>query len=159
MTASSRTGILFICMGNICRSPLAEGVFIHRSNRRGVADRFRVDSAGTGGWHEGDLPDPRSRAVAEANGIVLPSRARPVRPADFTRYEHLIVMDLENRRWMLANGAPAERVRLLLEFDADAPVREVPDPYYGGRDGFDEVFQLVDSACAALLDHLLNDRP
>lgn len=152
------TSLLFICLGNICRSPLAEGIFLHHVNRRGVADRFDVDSAGTGGWHAGERADPRARAVAEAHGIVLPSRARQVERRDFERFDRLVCMDRENRRALLAMGAPAERTSLLLSFDPDAGVDEVPDPYYGGDAGFSEVFDLVHRATERLLDALLADK-
>lgn len=146
--------VLFLCMGNICRSPLAEGVFVHLINARRVAHRYVVDSAGTGGWHAGELPDRRSLDVAKRNGIQLPSRARQVTRADLGRFDWFICMDEDNRENVLALGAPEQRVRLLLDFDPGAQLREVPDPYYGGEDGFELVYRLVSSACAALLDHL-----
>lgn len=150
-----RCGVLFICMGNICRSPLAEGLFRFKANQRGVVDRFDIDSAGTGGWHAGELPDHRMRATAQKYGVPLTSRARQVSRDDFQRFHHLICMDHDNRRNVLAMNAPADRVKLLLEFDPAAPVREVPDPYYGGEEGFETVYRLVNSACDALLDQLL----
>jgi protein-tyrosine phosphatase len=150
-----RTGVLFICLGNICRSPLAEGVFLHKVNRRGLAHRFRVDSAGTGGWHIGEPADHRAIEVARRHGVTLPSRARQVHPRDFDVFDHLVCMDESNREDVLNLGAPAAKVRLLLEASPACGVIEVPDPYYGGRDGFDLVFSLVDVACEALLDDLL----
>lgn len=154
-THGERTGVLFICMGNICRSPLAEGVFKHQASKRGVLQQFHVDSAGTGGWHAGEKPDPRSIDVALRHGIVLDSRARQVRRSDFTDFDLLICMDEDNREFMEEMGAPAAKLSLLLEFDPKSPVREVPDPYYGGVDGFMTVYNLVNNACAALLDSLL----
>jgi protein-tyrosine phosphatase len=150
-----RTGILFVCMGNICRSPLAEGVFIHQATQRGVVDHFDIDSAGTGGWHAGERPDPRAIDVALRHGITLDSRARQVRGDDFKRFDLLLCMDEDNREHLEELGAPQSKLKLLLEFDPKAPVREVPDPYYGGVDGFMTVYQLVNGACAALLDSLL----
>ncbi|MEZ6317889.1 MAG: low molecular weight protein-tyrosine-phosphatase [Phycisphaerales bacterium] len=102
-------GVLFVCLGNICRSPLAEGIFIHIARERGVLDRFRVDSAGTGGWHVGNPPDPRSVAVARKHGIELPSRARTFDDGlrESERFEWLIAMDRENEADMLARGARA----------------------------------------------------
>lgn len=156
MSPIERTGVLFVCLGNICRSPLAEGVFLHKINERGVAHRFSVDSAGTGGWHAGETPDPRAIAVAAKRGIVLPSRARQVRREDFERFHHLVAMDESNRETLIKRGCPPERVRLLLEYDEDTRLMEVPDPYYGGPEGFETVFQLIDSGCDALLRHLLS---
>jgi protein-tyrosine phosphatase len=152
--ADPRIGVLFICTGNICRSPLAEGIFVHKATRRGVADRFRVESAGTGGWHAGELADPRMRQLAESRGVKLVSRARQVRTADFRDFDHLICMDESHREHLFSMGAPLKRLRLLLQCDPNARMLEVPDPYYGGADGFELVFDLVDSACEALLDQL-----
>ena len=150
--------ILFICTGNICRSPLAEGVFLHKAHRRGVAEHFQVDSAGTGAWHLGEQADPRARAVAARHDVILPSRARRIRPQDLSGFDHLICMDEDNREVLLEMGARDERVSLLLAFDHAAPIAEVPDPYYGGPDGFETVYRLIDRACDALLDHLLKTR-
>lgn len=155
MSHDGRIRILFVCMGNICRSPLAEGVFLHKANQRGVAGRFSVDSAGTGGWHVGDPADHRMRQAAESRGVKLTSRARQVRPDDADRFDLIICMDRENERNVLRMGIPREKVSLLLEYDVDSPEREVPDPYYGGPDGFEHVFELVDAACEKLLEKLL----
>ena len=152
--AQSRIGVLFVCTGNICRSALAHGIFLHKATARGVADCFCVESAGTGGWHAGELPDSRMRAVARSRGVTLASRARQVRLADFRDFDHLICMDESHREHLLSMGAPLDRLRLLLQCDPKAPMLEVPDPYYGGTDGFELVFKLVDSACEALLTEL-----
>ena len=151
--------VLFICMGNICRSPLAEGVFRHGAERRGVADRFFIDSAGTGGWHVGARPDRRAREIAAVHGLELSGRARQVCDDDFDGFDHLLCMDDANYRALIEMGAPPDRLRLLLEVDGSNPVREVPDPYYGGADGFGAVYDLIESACAVLLDDLLNHHP
>jgi len=150
-------GVLFVCLGNICRSPLAEGIFRHRAAAAGVLDRFRIDSAGTGGWHAGELADPRMRQVALSRGVRLESRARQVQTEDFTSFQHIICMDRENLRIVRGRGAPKDRSRLMLSFDPDAPLEEVPDPYYGGDAGFVRVFDLVDAACAAMLRELCPD--
>jgi protein-tyrosine phosphatase len=147
--------ILFVCMGNICRSPLAEGVFRHRARERGVEDRFVIDSAGTGDWHVGERPDRRMREVAQRRGVVVDGQARQVAPDDFERFDHLVCMDASNRRQLERYGAPDGKLRLLLDADPAAPTREVPDPYYGGKRGFETVYDLVERACAALLDELL----
>ncbi|MEM7260756.1 MAG: low molecular weight protein-tyrosine-phosphatase [Planctomycetota bacterium] len=150
--------ILFVCLGNICRSPLAEGVFVHRMTEAGMADRFRVDSAGTGNWHAGERADARMRETASRHGVPLHSRARQVVADDFSMFDHIIAMDDSNVSELLERGCPQDRLRLLLEVDPDASVREVPDPYYGGADGFEEVFQLVDRACARLLEELTDGK-
>jgi protein-tyrosine phosphatase len=158
MTRSPEAGpirILFVCMGNICRSPLAESIFRHRARDRGVLDRFVIDSAGTGDWHAGERPDGRMRGVARQRGVVVDGQARQVVPHDFERFDYLICMDDSNRRQLERFGAPKAKLRLLLDADPSAPVREVPDPYYGGRRGFESVYNLVDRACSALLDELL----
>lgn len=147
--------ILFVCMGNICRSPIAEGIFLHHANARGVARQFDVDSAGTGGWHAGESPDPRALAIAEQRGVRLVSRARQISPRDFTSFDHLICMDRDNRANLLEMGAPDDRTRLMLEYHSSSDHTDVPDPYYGGDDGFTLVFNLLDDACRGLLDHLL----
>lgn len=160
------TGVLFVCMGNICRSPLAEGLFLHLAKERGLHERFRVDSAGTGGWHAGNPADPRTIAVATRHGVPVLSRARQVDPrTDFKDpetdrgFHWLIGMDLDNCERMITLGAPEERVRLLRSFDpalaGQPPHRlEVPDPYYGGPDGFDLMYEMIHSACNGLLEHL-----
>ncbi len=166
MTDAAPTGILFVCMGNICRSPLAEGLFLHLARQRGEHDRFRVDSAGTGGWHVGNPPDPRSIEVARRHGVELVSRARQlnartdfIEPEANAGFHWLIGMDQDNCERMITLGAPEERVRLLRSFDpalaGKSPQNlEVPDPYYGGPDGFDLMYTMIHSACEGLLDHL-----
>jgi protein-tyrosine phosphatase len=158
---TARTGVLFVCLGNICRSPLAEGTFIHRARQRGVLGRFDVDSCGTGAWHVGERADPRSLAVAARHGIELPSIARQLDPQrDFDRFQWLIPMDRSNRRALLAAGADPARARLMRSFDpalaaADEGAMEVPDPYEWAGDGFESVYQMLDAACTGLLEFLL----
>lgn len=149
--------VCFVCMGNICRSPLAENVFRHKARERGIDHHFQIDSAGTGGWHAGEPPDARMRQVASARGIRMSGCARQVTREDFRSFDLLICMDEENRDVLLNMGAPLDKVKLLLECDPKAECREVPDPYYGGLDGFENVFDLVDSACEALLDQILSE--
>ena len=157
---AAKQGLLFVCLGNICRSPLAEGVFLHLAQERGVRDRFDVDSCGIGHWHVGERPDGRAIAVAEKNGVELPSLARRVAPAtDFERFDLLLAMDGSNRHALVRLGAPADRVRMMRSFDptlSDARGEEldVPDPYYGGDAGFDRVFEMLVRACGGLLDEL-----
>lgn len=136
------TSVLFVCLGNICRSPLAEGAFRKVVADLGVADRLLIDSAGTGGWHQGEAPDPRSVAVAARHGIdISAQRARQVIKADFSRFDHILAMDssnLTNLRKLAPSGAHAS-IRLFLEADGT----DVPDPYYGGPAGFETVFRMV----------------
>ena len=156
------TSLLFVCTGNICRSPLAEGLFLHHAKARGVADAFRVDSAGTGGWHAGERADARMRATAERHGVILESRARQLRPDDYETFDLILAADAGHHRDMIAAGADPARLAMMLTFhpeDSDAVPHDVPDPYYGGQDGFDTVYELVDAATAGLLDHLLAGRP
>lgn len=153
--------LLFVCLGNICRSPLAEGIFLDLAEKRGVGDRFEVDSAGTGSWHVGERPDRRAAAVARRNNIVLPSIGRQVdAQRDFEYFDLLLAMDTENLAELRSLGAPEEKVRLMRSFDpecaeiADAD-RCVPDPYFGEGDGFDRVHEMLVRACDGLLDELL----
>lgn len=146
--------VLFICLGNICRSPLAEGVFLHKAQQQGVDGMFQVDSCGLGDWHVGGPPDPRMQKTAASHGVMLPSRARQITAADFDGFDHLICMDQRNLTGLQELGAPADKVRLLLSYAPHLGVTEVPDPYYGGEDGFEEVFRLVEVACDALLADL-----
>jgi protein-tyrosine phosphatase len=142
-------------MGNICRSPIAENVFRHRARERKVEHLFEIDSAGTGGWHAGESPDPRACRVAAKHGVAMSGTARQITRNDFMQFDLLLCMDIENYEHLIGMGAPRERLRLLLECDRAATCRDVPDPYYGGSDGFETVFRLVDSACEALLEELL----
>ena len=150
--------ILFVCMGNICRSPTAEGVMRRLLEEAGLADRVEVESAGTGGWHAGEPPDERATLAARRRGITLAGAARQVRAADFRDFDLLIAMDRANLRELLAvapDEEGAEKVRLLREFDpASSGDLDVPDPYYGGDRGFETVLDLVEAACRGLLDEL-----
>jgi protein-tyrosine phosphatase len=151
--------ILFVCLGNICRSPTAEGVMRHLVEAEGLAEAVRLDSAGTGGWHVGAPPDPRSREAARQRGIVVAGAARQVVPGDFHDFDLILAMDGANLR-DLRSAAPAgaaAELRLLREFDAPSAAvgdLDVPDPYSGGPDGFDEVLDLVDAACRGLVAEL-----
>ena len=130
----------------------------HLVDQEGMSDRIKVDSAGTGDWHVGDPPDRRARAVGAARGIPLSGAAQQFTAADFERYDHVLAMDRSNRDDLLRMApGPAEKakVRLLRSFDASAPPdADVPDPYYGGPGGFDEVFEICERACRGLLSHL-----
>lgn len=153
---SRTTSVLFVCLGNICRSPLAEGVFRKLVCDEGLEDRFTIDSAGTGGWHVGQSPDVRSVQVAAAHGVTLSGCARQVVPEDLDRFDVVIAMDrenLHNLRRMAADGARA-RIHLLREFDPEGGGDEVPDPYYGGSRGFENVYDMVLRSCRSLLEEI-----
>ena len=150
--------VLFVCMGNICRSPTAEGVMRGLVEEAGLSDQIVLDSAGTGGWHVGASPDRRSVAAAARRGIHVEGAARQVRRADFDEFDLLVALDSANAR-DLRRLAPDEsaraKIRLLREFDpASAGDLDVPDPYYGAHDGFGRVLDLVDAACRGLLAEL-----
>ena len=150
--------ILFVCMGNICRSPTAEGVMRRVLDEAGLAESVEVESAGTGGWHAGEPPDERATLAARRRGITLAGAAQQVRATDFRDFDLLIAMDRANLRELLAvapDEQAAEKVRLLREFDpASSGDLDVPDPYYGGDRGFETVLDLVEAACRGLLDEL-----
>ena len=151
--------VLFVCLGNICRSPLGEAIFIHKARAAGVLDAMVIDSAGIGHWHIGQPADPRSIAVGRHHGVDVASIARQVEHLDIERFDLLLAMDRENRRDLLELGAPESQVRLMRSFDpAMEDVREreldVPDPYLGGREGFEAVYQMLDAACEGLLSML-----
>jgi protein-tyrosine phosphatase len=150
--------VLFVCLGNICRSPLAEGVFRHLVRERGLEGRFRVDSAGTGAWHVGEAPDRRSADVARRHGVGLDGqRARQVHARDFDEFDYIVAMDRDNldrlERLRAAAGGRAELL-LLRDHDSEPGDGEVPDPYYGGPRGFDDVFAMIRRSAEELLDHL-----
>jgi protein-tyrosine phosphatase len=154
------TRVLFVCMGNICRSPTAEGVMRALVADAGLSDEIEIDSAGTGGWHVGAPPDSRAVAAAARRGIRLDGGARQVRVKDFDDFDLVVALDAANARdlrRLAPDEAAAAKVRLLREFDpASAGGRDldVPDPYYGESDGFGHVLDLVDAACRGLLDEL-----
>jgi protein-tyrosine phosphatase len=141
--------ILFVCLGNICRSPTAEGVMRRLVREQGLEEQIEIDSAGTGGWHVGAPPDARATEAARRRGTELDGAARRFDPADFERFDLILAMDAENRRDLLAIAPDDEaraKVRMFRAGDLD-----VPDPYYGGDDGFDEVLDLVEEAARDLL--------
>jgi len=151
--------LLFVCLGNICRSPTAEGVMRHRLEAEGLADRVTLDSAGTGAWHVGEPPDPRAAAAAGEQGVRLEGEGRQVEAEDFDAFDLLLAMDRGNARDLRAlacHPAASEKIRLLREFDLEAlgaGQLDVPDPYLG-EDGFEHVFAVVDAGCRGLLAEL-----
>jgi protein-tyrosine phosphatase len=154
--------VLFVCMGNICRSPTAEGVFRKLLEERAPELDVLVDSAGTHAYHVGEPPDPRAQRAALRRGVDLSAqRARRVTEQDFVHFELVLAMDEQNREALL-EICPSEhrgRVRLLLEFAPQAGRSDVPDPYYGGSSGFEHVLDLVEEAAVGVLEHLRRTQP
>ena len=151
--------VLFVCLGNICRSPMAEGVF-----RRVAADRgldLEIASAGTGSWHVGKPPDPRAVAAARERGIdISGQRARQVNAEDFSAFDLIAAMDEANLATLKRQSAPGARaqIRLFLDFAEGIREREVPDPYYGGEDGFAHALDLIEAAAGGLADHISSSK-
>jgi len=149
--------VLFVCMGNICRSPTAHGVFRELVQREGLHELIEIDSAGTHAYHVGKGPDERAQATARTRGIDLSDlRARQVAAEDFEHYDYVIAMDQENYI-SLSRQCPeqlVERIYMFMDFAPQMRTREVPDPYYGGAQGFERVFDLVDAAAAGLLEEI-----
>ncbi len=154
-----KVSVLFVCMGNICRSPTAEGVFRHFVQEAGLADRIKIDSAGTHAYHTGEPADRRASAAAERRGYSLADiRARRVQAEDFENFNYIVAMDRLNHVTLIdrADAEHHDKIRLFLEFSS-AEEDEVPDPYYGGAAGFDRVLDLVEEASRGLLE-TLSDR-
>lgn len=148
---ANRVSVLFVCLGNICRSPTAEAVFRHLVDERDLTDLVEIDSAGTGDWHVGSAPDQRATSAAKRRGYDLASiRARQVAQDDCRRHDFVIVMDAQNLE-EVRNVCPEANVHRLLDFAPEQQVRDVPDPYYGGEGGFDEVLDLIEEASRGLL--------
>jgi len=159
----SKTKILFVCMGNICRSPTAHAVMQHKVDELGLSDRIEIDSAGTHAYHVGEQSDPRSRALSKDRGVDMEYiRARKVSVLDYDEYQYILAMDEDNLE-LLNYSAPTDHpahVGLFLEFankEGTVSERIVPDPYYGGDQGFEHVFDLVEMGCDALIKHICDE--
>ena len=153
--------VLFVCMGNICRSPTAEAIFRKLASENGLSDHLEIDSAGTHGFHAGRPPDARSIEHAARRGFDLKAlRAREVVPADFERFDHVIAMDEENVRHLQAfcPDHHSKKITLLLDYARDSKYREVPDPYQGKAKDFELALDLIEQGCRGLVDHLLEER-
>lgn len=149
--------ILFVCLGNICRSPLAEGIFVQKIEKMELKHLFDADSCGTGSYHIGQLPDPRTRKNASANGVELTHRCRQVKPEDLESFDLIIPMDSNNKRNLLAlSGAEKhlDKIILMRRFDDNYPDEDVPDPYHGQEEDFQEVFEILERSVAGLIRHL-----
>lgn len=152
-----KTKILFVCMGNICRSPAAEGIMKQKLEERGLENSFHIDSAGIHGYHEGELPDPRMRAHASRRGYNLVSRSRPVIEEDFFNFDLIIAMDDDNIRNLNRKSPDAnsrQKIRRMTDFCQKYSDDHVPDPYYGGAAGFEHVLDLLEDACEGLNNEL-----
>jgi protein-tyrosine phosphatase len=154
--------VCFVCLGNICRSPTAEGVFRHLASEAGLSSAFEIDSAGTAGYHSGEPPDHRARAAGKRAGIPVGGSARQFVAADFARFDHVIAMDAANAkdlRRIAPSHEASNKIRLLRSFDpaavSNAPI---PDPYYGEEQSFDDVLELCRTACRHLLEEIRKER-
>jgi protein-tyrosine phosphatase len=158
MASSKPFEICFVCLGNICRSPLAEGVFQTLINDQGLENQIIIHSAGTGGWHVGASPDARMQATARTKGIQLTSRAQQIEVGDIRRFDLVLAMDqsnLETMEYLCSPEMAAKKLRLFRSFDPEADGDlDVPDPYYGGDDGFEHVFQIVHRTCPPILEYV-----
>ncbi|MEX0323486.1 MAG: low molecular weight protein-tyrosine-phosphatase [Puniceicoccaceae bacterium] len=160
METSPVTNVLFVCMGNICRSPAAEAIFKDYVDKAGLSDRIQCDSAGTIGYHAGHPADGRMRAAGRERGYSLDSISRQVRQDDFNRFNHVIAMDLDNLDSLksLDNRIQGSaKISLMCDFAREHDVREVPDPYYGGSHGFELVLDILEDACEGLLEEIQKD--
>lgn len=150
--------ILFVCLGNICRSPAAEGIMRQKVKERGLSSVFDIDSAGTYGGHAGNLPDSRMRAHAARRGYRLEHRSRPITTDDFDRFDLIIGMDdmnIENLRRLAPDADAWTKIHRMTDYSRRYAHDHVPDPYYSGADGFELVLDLLEDACDGLLDHLI----
>jgi protein-tyrosine phosphatase len=157
--SDSAIRICFVCLGNICRSPTAEGVMKHLVHEAGLADRFEISSAGTGAYHAGERADARSAEAARRQGIELTSEARQFVADDFDRFDYVVAMDRKNYahlQHLARRAAERDKICLLRTFDSLAKIHDVPDPYF--ENNFDEVFEICRAGCAGLLEHIVRER-
>ncbi len=160
-SARTKVKVLFVCMGNICRSPTAHGVFRHLVVEAGLATRIEIDSAGTHAYHTGEPPDERARETARARGIDIGDlRARRAGPEDFVYFDYILAMDQDNYHSLsrICPQGMERKIGLFMDYAPEFRVREVPDPYYGGQRGFDQVFDMVEAAARGLLGDISRRR-
>ena len=151
--------LLFVCLGNICRSPSAENIMNHLIKEAGLEEKIICDSAGTSGYHIGAPPDERMNAAANKRRLKLEGKSRKLKPIDLQRFDLILAMDRENYQdivYLDREGKYEDKVRMICDFATQKKDKEVPDPYYGGQDGFDYVIDLLFDACAGLLDYVVN---
>ena len=157
-----KTKILFVCLGNICRSPSGEAVMKGLVEREGLGDNFEIDSAGTAAWHEGEPADPRMQVHANKRGYTLTSISRPVRPeVDFDKFDYIIAMDRQNMRDLQRMAKTEEhrkKLYMMTDFAKEHNYSSVPDPYYGGDEGFELVLDLLEDSCGGLLENIKNEQ-
>ena len=150
--------ILFVCLGNICRSPLAEGIFQNLVDNKKLSGQIFCDSAGTSGWHIGEPPDRRSEAIANQHGLTLNHSGRQLDKEDFQNYDYIIAMDKHNLEDIKNSSGfesfDSSRLFLMRKFDAEGKGKDVPDPYFGGPEGFENVYQMLDRSCKKFLEYL-----
>ncbi|KAL8484196.1 hypothetical protein ACS0TY_026773 [Phlomoides rotata] len=167
--SSKPFSVLFVCLGNICRSPAAEGVFRHLVKEKGLDSNFFIDSAGTINYHEGNQADPRMRAASKKRGIEITSISRPIKPSDFRDFDLILAMDERNRedilgafeRWRHRETIPIdahEKVRLMCSYCKRHDETEVPDPYFGGAQGFEKVLDILEDGCESLLESIVSKK-
>jgi len=152
--------VCFVCLGNICRSPTAEGIFRGLAEEASLTDEFVIDSAGTSGWHVNEGPDARATEAAAERGYELGGGSRKFVAADFARFDYVLAMDAENLtdlRGLSRNGKDRAKISLLRDHETGAAGEDVPDPYYGGDDGFEEVLDICERGCQGLLDSIRNE--
>lgn len=153
--------VLFVCLGNICRSPLAEAIFTDLVNKRGLQNHIAADSCGTSNYHIGEDPDPRSIQSAQNQGVPISHKGRQLHKSDFEEFEYILPMDSSNLRntldKMKKSTDPISKVQLMREYDPEGKGEDVPDPYYGGEQGFENVFQMLHRSCEQLLDVIVKE--
>ncbi len=159
MSVDNKTSVLFVCLGNICRSPMAQGIFTHLVYEHNRQDAFYIDSAGTGSWHIGHPPDKRAQQVCTKNGVNISKlQARKIHKMDLFHYDYVLAMDERNmrdiKRYYADTPEQANKVSLILNYYYDEPIKNVPDPYYGAHDGFEYVFDILYKSCVNLLETL-----
>lgn len=155
---NTKKSVLFVCLGNICRSPAADGIFHALVERHGVADQFHIDSAGTYGGHVGELPDSRMRRAASRRGFDLTHRSRQVKPADFDKFDLIVAMDDSNYQNLMRMAPTLEdqqKIHRMIDYCAPTSYSYIPDPYYEGAEGFEVVLDLLGKGCEELLSSLL----
>ncbi len=152
---TSKKSVLFVCLGNICRSPTGEGVMQHLVEEQGIDSQISIDSAGTIGYHTGHGADERMKAAAAKRGYDLQSRSRKITPRDLKSFDLIIAMDRENLQDIQhVHDSPTSTIKLLSDFLGDDWPSDVPDPYYGGPEGFEYVLDMIEAACPAILEEL-----